>query len=96
MIEISLLVLGREISDEFGERFHFGLFHQTKLGDEVIEVFEASVEMCLLTKRDDAVEVTVVNVSVDAEKSFENRLNDSLECLREGNVGVGREDVFVI
>ena len=90
------MVLGGQVGDQLRERLHLSLVDEVELSDEIVEVLEASVEMRFLTKRDNAVEVAVVDVGVDSEKTLEDRLDDSLESLGEGNVGVGREDVLII
>jgi len=81
-----LLVLGSQVGDELGERFHLCLVHQLELSDEVIEVLEAGVQVGLFTEGDDAVEVTVVDVGVDSEQALVDRLHDRLEVLRERHV----------
>ena len=80
------MVLGGEVGDEFSQRFHLGLVHELELSDEVIEVFEAGVQVGLLTERDDAVEVAVVDVGVDSEEALENGLHDRQEVFRERHI----------
>lgn len=64
-------------------RFHgFGGHRCTHL-DEEDEVFEGGVEVGLLLQLDDRVKVLVVNVSVDAEQPFQDRLRHRHEVLWE-------------
>lgn len=90
------MVLGRQVGDQFTEGFHLSLVDEVELRDEIVEVLEASVEMGFLSEGDDAVEVAVIDVGVDSEEALEDRLDHGLERLGEGDVGVGREDVFVV
>lgn len=62
-----MLVLCGQGSDELRKWLHLSLVDELELGDEVIEVFEAGVEVCLFSERDDAVEVAVIDVCVDSE-----------------------------
>lgn len=95
-VRASLLVLRGQIGDELRKGFHLGLVDELELGDEVVEVLEAGVKVSLLSERDDAVEVAVVDVRVDSEKALEDRLDNGLESLRERHIGVRREDIFVV
>lgn len=72
------------------------LVDELELVDEVVEVLEAGVEVRLLAQGHDLVEVRVVDVGVDAEEALEDRLDDFLEGLGEGNVDAGGEDGLVV
>jgi hypothetical protein len=50
-------------------------------------MLEASVQMSLLTERDNLIEVGVVEVGVDTEKTLEDSLDNGLEVFGEGNLG---------
>ena len=53
---------------------------------KVHEMFEACVEVSFFSKRDNLVEMRVVDVSVYTEESFEDLFHDWLKILGEWNV----------
>lgn len=59
-------------------------------------MLEASVEMCLCTQQHDVLEMRVINMSIDPEKSLENHLDYIHEILRKGYAQSTWEDLLII
>ena len=60
-----------ELLDQLGQRGEFLPINQVKLIDKVYEVLETSVQVGLGTQQHDVLEMGMVDVCVDTEKSFE-------------------------
>ena len=85
-----------KLVNELLERRKFLLFDELKLLNEINEMLEGRVEMRLLLELHDLAEVFVVNVSVDAEETLENGLDDGEKVLWEGHPNGGRKDGLVV
>lgn len=85
-----------KLVNELLERRKFLLFDELKLLNEINEMLEGRVEMRLLLKLHDLAEVFVVNVSVDAEETLENGLDDGEKVLGERHADGGRKDGLVV
>ena len=85
-----------ECLDEGLEGCELLLIDEAELVDKVYEVLEGGVEVGLLAKADDALEVAVVDVGVHAEQPLEDVLHDLLERRGERDADLGREDGLVV
>lgn len=63
---------------------------------KVHEMFEACVQMCLLSQRAHMLEVRVVYVGIDAEQTLENAVNDILELGRKRFPIMLGEEVWIV
>ena len=77
-----------------GSKF-FG-FYKRELIDEVDEVLKAGIQVSLGAEEHDVLEVSVVDVRVNAEESLEDHLNDGLKVPWERYTKCTREDLLVV
>jgi len=85
-VSFSLGLLLCEGVDELLQWLKLLLIHKLELLDEVVKVLETGVEVSLLPKVHDLLEMRVVDVGVHTEETLEDVLHDVLEVLREGSV----------
>ena len=52
--------------------------------------------MCLCAQQHNVLEVRVIYVGIDTEKSFEDHLDDIQKVLGEGHTQCTREDFFIV
>ena len=65
---------------------HLSSINKLELLNEVVEMLEAGVEMCFLSKRDNLVEVGIVDMRIYSKQSLEDVFDYLLEVLGEGYV----------
>jgi hypothetical protein len=89
-------LLAGQVLDEVFQRSHFLSRHKVELGDEVVVVLEAGVEVSLLAEVDDLLKVGVVDVGVDTEQALEDLLDLKDEVPGEGDIRRWGEELLVV
>ena len=78
------------------QRCEFLGFDQRELIDEVDKVFEAGVEMSFRREKHNVLEMSVIYMCIDSEKSFKYDLDDCFEIPRERYTQGTWEYLFII
>ena len=78
------------------QRCEFLGFNQRELIDEVDKVFETGIEMSFRREKHNVLEMSVIYMCIDSEKSFKYDLYDCLKVPRERYTQGTWEDLFII
>merc|ERR1711974_423848 len=89
-------LLAGQVLDEVFQRSHFLSRHEVELGDKVVVVLEAGVEVSLLAEVDNLLKVGVVDVGVDTEQALEDLLDLKDEVPGEGEIRRWGEELLVV
>ena len=81
---------------KLGQWSQFFWVNKLELVNEIDEVLEAGVKMCLSWQKHDMLEMSMVDVSIDSEQALEDNFYDVHEILWEWNTNLAGKDFLII